>query len=434
MADNVPRIEFSLADLDVGISFDDVFLVPKRSKISLLETPYLNTSFTPNIKLKHPFVSGSSVSGERMAIEMARNGGIAIVKNLKIDEQSDIISKVKSAQNFIKTSDVTVFSENSSIFSSSELIDKTGTKSHPVCGPGGIFLGMIGVRDFYRIKSNGLITVSECCTPKVACVTGPPNISRIEAEDLFARNKSIDNIPLVAKDGTLAGMISMDLLDKTRNSDSVVSDINDNLRVAASIGYNASFDKIRKLVEVGTDVLVLEEDHAYTVECMDVCRKIRERYSKFESGSPEIIAGNVFACDAIEGFMETYSQCIDGVKIAQPKSALDCGFGVPLLTSIFECANYCHEMNMTAVADIGNETEANMVKALAAGADALIVNKQLADTKESISKKKKYSSFDDAVSVVREWNETVQQGVFYGGGTMERLRRDATWIYKVSKK
>ena len=421
---DVGEENFNLADLDVGISFDDVFLVPKKSKLSILDSVCLHSFFTPKIRLAHPFVAGSNVSGDTMGIEMARNGGIAIMKYASIEEQVDMVSKVKSAQNFIDNNPQALV-ESANIFDVNELTNNTNIASHPICNSSGIFLGMVSARDFYK-NTNVLQNVLQCCVPSVSCVSGPPNISRDAAEELFRKHKYLSNIPLVQKNGVLSGMISMSLLEKTSSDN--------NLYTAVSVNCKGfRIERIRRLVEANTDVIVIEEEHAYTTECIDICRRIRERYPKYDTDSPGIIVGNIFSCDAIEEFVESYNGCIDGIKIGQPKTALECGFGVPLLTSIFECSKYAHELGLTAIADIGKESPANMIKALAAGASCIVMNDGFANTKQSILPKEKFSYFENVSDIVAEWSDSINHGVFYGGGTLENLRKNTRWIYNVKR-
>ena len=365
----------------MGLSFDDVLLVPRRSSIRSRREVDTRSRFTKRIWLNIPIVSAAmdTVTESRMAITMAREGGIGVIHRfMPAQKQAEEVSKVKRAENIVIDKPATIGPE-ATVREAKDLMSFLGISGLLVVDEENRLLGIITRRDVI-FEDDGKL-VKECMTPKESMIIAGPEVSLEDAREVFRKHK-IEKLPLVDEDGKLRGLITSVDLVKREAYPSASRDSKGRLLAAAAIGVRErEVERAKLLVEADVDVLVIDVAHGHSEMCVEMVRRIRKIYGD----EVEVVAGNVATREGVE---DLASAGADAVKVGiGPGSVcttrLVAGVGVPQLTAVVKCAEAAERMGVPIIADGGIRESGDIVKALAAGADTVMIGKLLAGTDES---------------------------------------------------
>ena len=365
----------------MGLSFDDVLLVPRRSSIRSRREVDTRSRFTKRIWLNIPIVSAAmdTVTESRMAITMAREGGIGVIHRfMPAQKQAEEVSKVKRAENIVIDKPATIGPE-ATVREAKDLMSFLGISGLLVVDEENRLLGIITRRDVI-FEDDGKL-VKECMTPKENMIIAGPEVSLEDAREVFRKHK-IEKLPLVDEDGKLKGLITSVDLVKREAYPSASRDSKGRLLAAAAIGVRErEVERAKLLVEADVDVLVIDVAHGHSEMCVEMVRRIRKIYGD----EVEVVAGNVATREGVE---DLASAGADAVKVGiGPGSVcttrLVAGVGVPQLTAVVKCAEAAERMGVPIIADGGIRESGDIVKALAAGADTVMIGKLLAGTDES---------------------------------------------------
>ena len=367
-------------DIPLGLTFDDVLLVPKKSSLKSRRDVNTTTRFTRNIKLNIPLVSSpmDTVTEDKMAITLARHGGIGVIhRYLPLDKQVEIVKKVKRAENIVIEEPYTI-SPHEKITIAREMMDKYGVSGLMVVS-GGRLVGIITRRDI-QFEFNGEKRVYEVMTPKERLITASPGISIEEAVEILKKHK-IEKLPLVDEEGRLKGLITAVDIIKKGKYPMAARDSKGRLLVAAAIGVKEGYlDRAKALIEAGVDALVIDVAHGHMEMVIEAIRKIKQIY-----GDIDIVGGNVATSEAVEDLAAAGA---DAIRVGIGSGSICTtrivtGVGVPQLTAIMDCAEKAHEMDVPIIADGGIRHPGDVVKALAAGASTVMIGRLFAGTDES---------------------------------------------------
>lgn len=364
--------------LEEGLSFDDVLLVPGYSDV-LPKDVDVSTSIGPNLNLKIPILSAAmdTVTESRMAIAMAREGGLGIIhRNMSIERQAQEVDRVKRSEHGI-IHDPFYLSPDRTVADALNLMAKYHISGVPVVENNKL-CGIITNRDI-RFEEDYSKPIREVMT-KEGLITAPTGTSLEEAKRIMAKYK-IEKLPLVDADFHLKGLITLKDIEKTRKYPNSAKDAKGRLLVGACVGAGpGSMDRARELVSAGVDVIVIDSAHGHSEGVLKILESIKEAF-------PEIvvIAGNVATG---EGALDLIKRGADCIKVGVGPGSICTtrivtGAGVPQITAIFNAAQVAKEYSIPVIADGGIKYSGDITKALAAGADAVMIGGLLAGTEES---------------------------------------------------
>ncbi|WP_155287339.1 IMP dehydrogenase [Lacticaseibacillus zhaodongensis] len=363
-----------------GFTFDDVLLIPAESHV-LPNEVNLTTQLAPNIKLNVPIISAGmdTVTESKMAISMARQGGLGVIhKNMSIEAQVEEVAKVKRAVNGV-IGDPVYLTADRTVKDAADLMDAEHISGVPiVAGPDDKHLvGIITNRDL-RYVGDMSVDIASAMTDEV--VSAPLGTTLEAAEKLFQAHK-IEKLPLVDKNGCLAGLITIKDLEQLNKYPNSAKDDKGRLLVAAAVGVTSdTFDRAAGLLNAGADAIVIDTAHGHSA---GVLRKIAEIRAHFPKAT--LIAGNVATA---EGARALYEAGVDVVKVGIGPGSICttrivAGVGVPQLTAVYDAASVARELGKTIIADGGIKYSGDIVKALAAGGNAVMLGSMLAGTDEA---------------------------------------------------
>ena len=362
-----------------GLTFDDVLLIPQASNVLPHEVD-LRTCLTKNINLNLPLISAAmdTVTESRMAIAMAREGGLGIIhKNMSIEEQAMQVDKVKRSEHGVITDPFFLYPDNL-VKDAVELMEKYRISGVPITTPDGKLVGILTNRDL-RFESNYSQPISNVMT-KDNLVTAPEGTSLDEAKVILGKHR-IEKLPIVDKNGYLKGLITIKDIEKSIQYPNSARDANGRLLVGAAVSTAANaIDRISALVDARVDIVAIDTAHGHSA---GVIRKVEEIRAKFPN--LPIIAGNVATAAATEALIKAGA---DVVKVGIGPGSICttrvvAGIGVPQLTAIMDCAEMADKYGKRIIADGGIKYSGDIVKALAAGGSAVMVGSLLAGTLES---------------------------------------------------
>eukprot|EP00727_Mastigamoeba_balamuthi_P014249 m51a1_g9447 inosine-5 -monophosphate dehydrogenase, putative (482) ;mRNA; r:484835-486651 len=366
----------------VGLTFDDVLLVPKRSSVTTRKDISLRTRLSRNVWINNPIISSNmdTVTEAPMAIAMAQNGGIGVIHRfLSIEEQAEMVARVKRAESF-KIDDPYTCTPDTTLAHLEKLKSNLGVKSILVADGEKHLLGIVTNRDM-RFTPAPESLVSEVMTPRSKLVVAGPNVTLEEARKLFQEHK-VEKLPLVDEQNHLCGLITAkDILNHLQRPHASV-DSRGRLLVAAAVGVKEEdLERAQALVKAGADVLVIDIAHGHSTLCINQLRKLRE----VVPSTIDIIAGNVATA---EGARDLIAAGADGIKVGVGPGSICTtrivtGCGVPQLTAVLECAREAAKSGIPVIADGGIRTSGEITKALAAGASTVMLGSSLAGTDES---------------------------------------------------
>lgn len=364
--------------LKQAYTFDDVLLVPNKSEI-LPRDVSLVTYLTKKIKLNIPLMSAGmdTVTESRMAIAMAREGGIGIIhKNMSIEKQAIEVDRVKRQENGVIT-DPFFLSPYNTLEDSLALMSKYRISGVPITTDGKL-VGIITNRDIlfetdYTKKIKDIMTSEKL-------ITAPEGISMDEAKNLLKKHK-IEKLPLVDSKNNLRGLITIKDIEKTIKFPSAAKDSRGRLLCGAAVGVTADMmERVDALVKAGVDVITIDTAHGHSLGVMDAVRKIKAEYPELQ-----IIAGNIATAEATRDLIEAGADCVK-VGIGPGSictTRIVAGVGVPQLTAVMDCVEEGNKYGVPVIADGGIKYSGDIVKALAAGAKVVMMGSMFAGCEEA---------------------------------------------------
>ncbi len=365
--------------LQEGLTFDDVLLVPGKSSVLPREVD-LTTYLTPEIKLNIPFISAAmdTVTESAMAVAIAREGGIGILhKNMSIEAQSEEVDKVKRSESGMIRNPVTLTPEKT-IGNALDMMKKYSISGIPVVDEKGRLVGILTNRDL-RFEPNKNLTVNELMT-KENLITAPLNTNLEKAEKILQRYK-IEKLPVVDKNGTLRGLITFKDIQKKRKHPNACKDKHGRLRVGAAVGVTTdTLERMESLAKAGADVIVIDTAHGHSAGVIKMIREARKKF-KYE----QIIAGNIAT---YEPALDLLDCGIDAIKVGIGPGSICttrvvAGVGVPQISAIYEVSRAAKKKGIPLIADGGIKQTGDVPKAIAAGADSIMIGGLFAGVDES---------------------------------------------------
>ncbi|MDD2331074.1 MAG: IMP dehydrogenase [Candidatus Cloacimonetes bacterium] len=359
-------------------TFDDVLLAPQHSKV-LPSQVEISTRITKNITLKIPVLSAAmdTVTESGLAIAIAREGGIGIIhKNLSIEAQANEVRLVKRAESGVITSPYTI-SPDDHLKKVMELKKQHRIGGFPVVKDGKL-VGILTNRDI-RFESNLNRKVKDLMTPQDKLIVCPTGTSMAKAQELLQKNR-IEKLLIVDENFTLTGMITVKDIMKSIDYPHAVQDSNNRLLVGAAVGVTGDFlERAQELVHLGADLIVIDTAHGHHKNILTAIKSIKK------SLLCEILAGNIATLKAARYLIDAGASAIK-VGIGPGSictTRVIAGIGVPQLTAIMDCAEVAAREGIPIIADGGIKFSGDIVKALAGGADAVMIGSLFAGTDES---------------------------------------------------
>ena len=361
-----------------GLTFDDVLLVPAKSDV-LPKDVEVNTRLTRNISLNIPIISSGmdTVTEARMAIAMAREGGLGIIhKNMTIEQQANEIDKVKRSENGIIV-DPLFLSPEHTLKDVQDLMERYHISGVPITQQDRL-VGILTNRDL-RFETDLSKRIGECMT-REHLITAPMGTSLNEAKEILRKHR-IEKLPLVDERGHLKGLITIKDIEKAQKYPNSAKDSKGRLLVGAAVGVGSDMlDRVAAIVAAKVDVIVVDTAHGHSQGVIESVRTIKNTYPNVE-----LIAGNVATEEATRALFEAG---VDAVKVGIGPGSICttrviAGIGVPQITAVYECAKAAAEFGLPIIADGGIKYSGDVVKALAAGANVVMVGNLLAGTEES---------------------------------------------------
>ena len=361
-----------------AFTFDDVLLVPQSSNV-LPRDVNLKTRLTSKIELNIPIISAAmdTVTESDMAIALARTGGLGVIhKNLSIRDQSNMVDRVKRSESGMILNPITV-EESSTIKDAKKIMKEYKISGLPV-EKNNRLVGIITNRDI-RFETNDMLTVSDCMTSE-NLVTVPVGTSLEKAKDILQQHR-IEKLLVVDDDHNLTGLITVKDIQKNEDYPNACKDSNGRLRVAAAIGVSGdSFERANELANVEIDAIVIDTAHGHSKGVLRTITKIKQ-----DNPNIAVIAGNVATGDGTKALIDAGVDCVKvGIGAgASCTTRVIAGVGVPQLTAIMDAVDVAKEFNVPVIADGGLRYSGDIAKALAAGADSVMVGSLLAGMDES---------------------------------------------------
>ena len=365
--------------MKTGLTFDDVLLVPQYSEILPSEVN-ISTFLTQNIKLNVPIVSAAmdTVTESAMAIAMAREGGLGFIhKNMSIENQAAEVDKVKRHENGMILNPVTVSKEDTLID-----VEKICRRYHisglPVVDSDRHLVGMITRRDIKYLTIDS--TKVEAVMTKDNLITAQVGTSLEEAKMILWKNR-IEKLPIVDNQYRLVGLITSKDIDNIGNHPNACKDRQGRLRCGAAVGVGEdTLRRVEALINAGVDVITVDSAHGHSRNVIDAVRKIRDKFPDID-----LVAGNIVTARAAE---ELAKAGVNTVKVGIGPGSICttrvvAGVGVPQITAIQEVAEYCKTNDIKLIADGGIKFSGDIAKAIAAGADVVMLGSLLAGCTES---------------------------------------------------
>lgn len=362
-----------------GLTFDDVLLIPQASDVTPNEID-LSTHLTKKIKLNIPLMSSAmdTVTESAMAIAIAREGGIGIIhKNMTIEEQATEVDKVKRSENGVIVNPFSLSAKNT-IKDADELMGKYKISGVPIVDEDNKLVGIITNRDL-RFETDFSKKIKDAMT-KEDLITAPEGTSLEEAQ-LILRKYKIEKLPLVDKDGKLKGLITIKDIEKAVQYPNSARDESGRLLAGAAIGVtNDIMQRVDALVKAGVDVVVLDSAHGHSKNIIGKVKQVKEAYPDLQ-----LIAGNIATGEAARALIEAGADCVK-VGIGPGSictTRVVAGVGAPQITAVNDVYQVAKEYGIPVIADGGIQYSGDITKAIAAGADVIMLGSLFAGCEES---------------------------------------------------
>ena len=362
-----------------GLTFDDVLVIPSESHVTPDKVD-LRTSLGKNINLNIPLISAAmdTVTESKLAIAIAREGGIGIIhKNMSIEEQAVHVDKVKRSEHGVITDPFFLHPENL-VTEALELMSRYKISGVPIVDKRGKLVGILTNRDL-RFETNFDQPIDNVMT-KENLVTAPQGTTLEEAQKILGRHR-IEKLPIVDKDGLLKGLITIKDIEKATQYPRSAKDAKGRLLVGAAVGTSANtIDRVKALVDAKVDLIGLDTAHGHNSGVIETVKKIRKLFPDIT-----LMAGNVATAAATRALIEAGA---DIVKVGIGPGSICttrvvAGIGMPQLTAVMDCAEEADKLGKSVVADGGIKYSGDIVKAIAAGASAVMIGSLFAGTTES---------------------------------------------------
>ena len=361
-----------------GLTFDDVLLIPAESSV-LPKDVDISTRITKKLRLNIPIMSAAmdTVTESRMAIAIAREGGVGIIhKNMSIEEQADQVDRVKRSENGVITNPFFLSPEHT-LQDADDLMAKYRISGVPICSNGKL-VGIITNRDL-KFEEDLTQPIKNVMTSE-NLITAPVGTTIHQAKEILRKHK-IEKLPIVDESFALKGLITIKDIEKSLTYPNTARDENGRLLVGAAIGVTADFlERAQALVEAGCDLLVLDSAHGHSRNIIEAVKKIKAKMP-----DAQLIAGNIATAEGARALIDAGADCIK-VGIGPGSictTRVVAGTGVPQITAVYDAACVAHSCGIPVISDGGIKYSGDIVKALAAGADVVMLGSLLAGCDES---------------------------------------------------
>jgi IMP dehydrogenase len=363
-----------------GLTFDDVLLIPAASDVLPSDVSTV-TRLTHSITLNVPIISAAmdTVTEARLAIALAREGGIGIIhRNLSIDEQAREVDKVKRSESGMITDPITLHSDDM-VSTAREVMSTYHISGIPITDENGRLVGILTNRDM-RFEDIFDCPIRELMT-RENLITAPIGTTLEAARDILHRHK-IEKLPVVDDHGLLRGLITVKDIQKKMQFPHAAKDEGGRLRAGAAVGVGPDHNqRIEALIAEDVDIIVVDTSHGHSRMVIETVRQIKQDFGH----RVQLIAGNIATYDAAQALIEAG---VDGIKVGVGPGSICttrvvAGSGMPQITAIYDCARAAMEHDIPVIADGGIQYSGDIAKALAAGADSVMIGSLLAGTDES---------------------------------------------------
>jgi IMP dehydrogenase len=362
-----------------GLTFDDVLLVPSASEV-IPSNVDVSTQLTRGIRLNIPIVSSAmdTVTESRLAIALARAGGLGFIhKNVGIEQQAEMVRKVKRSESGMITDPITL-PPDKTIGDALDLMAEYKISGVPITSEAGDLVGILTNRDL-RFETDRTRPIHELMTSS-NLVTVPEGTTLEQAKSVLHKHR-IEKVLVVDKEGKLSGMITVKDIMKQIEHPFACKDEQGRLRVGAAIGAGGDYlDRAEALIRAGVDVLVIDTAHGLSIGVLNAVTTVRERF-----GDVQLVAGNV---STAEGAIALIERGVDGIKVGQGPGSICTtrvvsGAGMPQITAVMECARAAERFGVPVIADGGIKYSGDIPKAICAGAHSVMIGSLFAGTEES---------------------------------------------------
>ncbi|WP_312695439.1 IMP dehydrogenase [Caproiciproducens sp.] len=363
-----------------GLTFDDVLLIPAESHVLPKEVD-LSTQLTKSIRLNTPLMTAAmdTVTESNMAIAIAREGGVGIIhKNMPIEKQADMVDRVKRSENGVIVNPF-FLSPQHYVHDANEIMAKYRISGVPICENGKL-VGIITNRDMRFMTDEDYDQPISAVMTKENLVTAPVGTTLAQAQEILRRHR-IEKLPIVDDKGNLKGLITIKDIEKAVRYPSSARDAGGRLLCGAAIGATADvLERVSELVKAQVDVVALDSAHGHNDGVIQTVRKIKKAFPNVQ-----LIAGNVATGEATRALIEAGADCVK-VGIGPGSictTRIVAGIGVPQITAIYDSACAAEKYGIPIIADGGIKFSGDIVKALAAGANVVMVGSLVAGCEES---------------------------------------------------
>jgi len=361
-----------------GLTFDDILLIPKKSAIMPREVD-VSTKFSRNIEINIPLVSAAmdTVTESRLAIAIAREGGIGIIhKNMSIEEQAEEIDKVKRSESGIIVEPISLTPEKK-VGEAIEIMAKYHISGIPIINNERKLVGILTNRDI-RFLNDKNIKIAEVMT-KENLITAPLGTTLEEAKRILHKNR-IEKLPIVDKNIILKGLITVKDIEKVEKYPNSCKDAKGRLRVGAAVGVSRdALERVEALINAKIDIILVDTAHGHSSRVIEVIKEIKRNFDI------ELVGGNVATFEGAESLIKAG---VDAIKVGIGPGSICTtrivtGVGVPQVSAIQECKRAAKKYHIPLIADGGIKYSGDITKALAVGADSVMIGSLFAGTQES---------------------------------------------------
>ncbi len=368
-----------------AITFDDILLVPSKSKVLPREVE-VSTRLTKNIRLNIPIISAAmdTVTESELAIAMAREGGMGILhKNMSIEKQASEVDRVKRSESGMIQDPITL-KPDQTVGEAIRLMERYQISGFPIVNDKNELIGILTNRDL-RFEPNYGIKVSKVMTTE-NLITAPVGTTLTQAEKILQKYK-IEKLPVIDKNGKIKGLITFKDIQKRKKHPFASKDKFGRLIVGAAVGISKdTLDRVDELVREKVDVIVVDTAHGHSHGVMEIIKGIRKKYDV------ELIAGNVATSEAT---IDLIKLGVDAVKVGIGAGSICttrvvAGVGIPQITAVLNCVEAARRYNIPVISDGGIKQTGDIPKAIAAGAESVMIGGLLAGTEESPGEKVLY--------------------------------------------
>ncbi|MCI0451152.1 MAG: IMP dehydrogenase [Candidatus Latescibacteria bacterium] len=365
--------------IGTGITFDDVLLVPAKSSF-LPGDADVSTRLTKKIPLNIPIVSAAmdTVTEAQFAIAIAREGGMGFIhRNMTPERQAEQVDMVKRSESGVISNPITL-APNARVRDAQALMKKYGISGVPITDKNGVLVGILTSRDL-RFNDDDSLPIKDLMTSK-GLVTAPVGIKMEDARRLLHEHR-IEKLPVVDAKNRIKGLITVKDIQKRMDFPNAAKDSEGRLRVGAAVGVGKeALARIDALVDAGVDVVAIDTAHGHTAGVIDTLTKAKKRHRTLQ-----LIAGNIATAQAARDLIKAGA---DGIKVGMGPGAICttrvvAGAGVPQITAIMDCAAVVSKAGVPLIADGGIKYSGDIVKAIAAGADVVMIGSLFAGTDET---------------------------------------------------